>query len=493
MSNSGNIQVLRKAIEEGDINVIKSLKGKAINMDLGDGMTPLMFAAKQGNLEILKEILEKKPYLHLKNKEGDSAVHIAVFAGQIDAMKFLLDRGAKINAKDGDGDTLFLHFVRINDTINAMYLLERGADINESNSDSQDTPLIIAAYKNNQEFVERFLEKGANPNIQNKNGNTALLVAAQNGNEEIIKLLLEKGADINLQNFWQKKTPLMVATENANWHVVYLLLEHGADPNRQNMNGVTALMFAAGKGYGGITKLLLDHGADPNIRDERDANAFTYARNNKRIMKILTLGSIQKNSMTFSASDLPTECFDPLMIEYHDIHTVQGMTYFYIADHEGRVHSVKCLDKETLNHYMNDTENIFYKCKDHVPISALNIRRNTNIEMSGYHLLNFDIRIFISENDIIRILPGEKYILRPIGPIGRIVSKSIVDGGSVVSGVHCGPATGDEVYSIHKLVVTTTVEGGRRKGVRRGGKKTRKGVRRGQKKTLRRWHESGRV
>jgi ankyrin repeat protein len=46
----------------------------------------------------------------------------------------------------------------------------------------------------------KVLAAGANPNIQDKDGNSSLMIAAFNGNEQAVKMLLDAGANINLKN-----------------------------------------------------------------------------------------------------------------------------------------------------------------------------------------------------------------------------------------------------------------------------------------------------
>ena len=69
------------------------------------------------------------------------------------------------------------------------------------------------------------------------------------------------------------------------------------------------------------------------------------------------------------------------------------------------------------------------------------------------------MRIYVKDSEAQQLKIGQSYVLKPVEPIGRIASKSVVDGGNVVSAVHCGPADGSYLYSIHKV----TTSGGRRK------------------------------
>ena len=73
-------------------------------------------------------------------------------------------------------------------------------NVNSYRDEDKNNNLIIAVKRNNERFVQYFLDKKYNPNVQNKYGNTALHLAMKNNNKEIIKLLLSKGANINIKN-----------------------------------------------------------------------------------------------------------------------------------------------------------------------------------------------------------------------------------------------------------------------------------------------------
>merc|ERR1719383_215399 len=104
-------------------------------------------------------------------------------------------------------------------------------------------------------ITKLLLEKGADPNIQNSDGETALYLAARYSNKGMAKLLIEKGADINVQNSYGE-TPLM---------------------------GASLMTFGD---YEGVTKLLLEKNADPKIKDNLGKTALDKASSN-RIVELL--------------------------------------------------------------------------------------------------------------------------------------------------------------------------------------------------------------
>lgn len=73
-------------------------------------------------------------------------------------------------------------------------------NVNSYRDKDKNSNLNIAIKRNNEKFVQYFLNKKYNPNEQNKYGDTALHLSMKNKNIEIIKLLLDKGADITIKN-----------------------------------------------------------------------------------------------------------------------------------------------------------------------------------------------------------------------------------------------------------------------------------------------------
>ena len=96
--------------------------------------------------------------------------------------------------------------------------------------------------------VKMLLAKGADPNLQDKEGNTALILAARadriGNNEDATSMIASNGADVNLANR-RGETALIAWAETFRYgqdlHRLRTLLEKGADPNAQDRDGNTAL------------------------------------------------------------------------------------------------------------------------------------------------------------------------------------------------------------------------------------------------------------
>ena len=87
------------------------------------------------------------------------------------------------------------------------------------------TALLTAAFEGNFENVKNLIEKGADVNVEKKDGKTALLLASGNSNGlQIIQYLIQNGAKINAQTK-DCYSPLMWAAYNGNTKIVKELIK----------------------------------------------------------------------------------------------------------------------------------------------------------------------------------------------------------------------------------------------------------------------------
>jgi DNA repair exonuclease SbcCD ATPase subunit len=109
----------------------------------------LLDAARQGESEEIKLLLEEGAGVNVKNENGWTPLHWATRNGHADAARVLLDKGAHMNAKNNCGSTP-LHLASHLGRVEVAYvLLDRGADLNTKN-DSGKTPLDVADNENTE-------------------------------------------------------------------------------------------------------------------------------------------------------------------------------------------------------------------------------------------------------------------------------------------------------------------------------------------------------
>jgi ankyrin len=260
------------------------------------GMTPLLYAARDGHLEPARLLVAAGADLELGDGNAIRPLLMAALNGQIAVARLLIDRGANVNADDFWGRTPLWAAVEY-----------RNLDMNNNEQDSPtDNGVDRAPFL---PLIQLLIDKGANVNARTRElppprrwlyslndvswvdftGQTPFLRAALSGDTTTMKLLVSRGADPNLPTL-AGTTPLMAAA-GVNWVVaqtyteslqarydaVALCLELGADVNATNSMGLTALLGAANRGSNDIIELLVKRGARLDVKDKEGRSALRWA------------------------------------------------------------------------------------------------------------------------------------------------------------------------------------------------------------------------
>jgi hypothetical protein len=151
----------------------------------------LIDAAKSGNAEAVKALLDKGVDVNAADKDDTTALIYTSMHGHTETVKTLLDKGANVNAVNNDGWTALMRASRNDHTETVKALLDKGANVNVADKDGW-TALIYASNNGHTETVRALLDKGANVNAADKDGEVALMIASQNGHTQTVEALMEK-------------------------------------------------------------------------------------------------------------------------------------------------------------------------------------------------------------------------------------------------------------------------------------------------------------
>jgi ankyrin repeat protein len=164
--------------------------------------------------------------------------------GDIDWVKLSLLYGADVNTKGGIyKQTPLLLSVLDGNTQLAKYLLENNADINATSVTNRGV-MNYALYHKDDELLRLLIDKGANVQSINKDGENLLFEAVKRDKIEFAKELLKtKKLDINLANIYGT-TPLLLALHYNEPEMAKLLIENGASLASEDKNGNSVLSYA---------------------------------------------------------------------------------------------------------------------------------------------------------------------------------------------------------------------------------------------------------
>ncbi len=252
------------------------------------GLTPLLFAARQGSLESAKVLLDAGADINLAEPEnGLTPLLQAIYNDHYDLAAMLVDRKAEL--KSG---ALF------------MAVEMRNLDY-QGNRPRKTVEGKDAGKMDELTFIKYLLDHGADPNgpmmtkippraAQNAtispNGNTPFIRAARSADVETMKLLIAYKADPNKASD-NKTTPIIAAgagmgvrfqggeekPEPQFIEALKILVEHGADVNAKNDRGDTAAHGAAQRGADLIIKFLGEHGANFNVKNKQNRTPYEVA------------------------------------------------------------------------------------------------------------------------------------------------------------------------------------------------------------------------
>ena len=298
-------------------------------------LTTLMFAAREGDLESARLLVNAGANVNAIAGDGKDALGLAIFNGNYDFASFLIDSKSDVNHADTQGFTpLFWAVDRRN--------METAPNF----------PWMITA--DPLPLIKKLLDAGANPNALVNNtprarmraGSprivfaTALMRAAFSADLELVKMLLSYKGDPKIISsdgetmieaaaglgFIQGYSKGKTAAERL--EVVKLFVGLGADVNQADDYGITPLMVAGNMGDTAVIQYLVDAGADLGAYDLGKKNDGAFGASVEPLMPVdyaIGVGTFVPNNAVIIHEDAVALMFR-LMKEKGITHTTSECT-----------------------------------------------------------------------------------------------------------------------------------------------------------------------
>jgi ankyrin repeat protein len=289
-ARSGSVEAVKTLLDHGaDVNAKESYRGQ----------TALMWAATERHAAVVKLLLERgadwkvqslardnsMPKLSAASsvtpmaRGGLTALHFAAREGDIETSRVMLDAGVDINLVDADNTSALVASILNKHYSFAKFLLDRGADPNIADVRGR-AALYAALDLRNEDYSALPSRKGVDP-LPSLDLIQDLLEQGASPNAQLTKNLPGRsGMDSGDITLDQGATPLMRAARAGDHAAMRILLQHGADPKLTTKDGNTALLFAAGVGY----------------RDKNTRGSESDALEGLKVMTALGLDVNQENS-----------------------------------------------------------------------------------------------------------------------------------------------------------------------------------------------------
>lgn len=230
------------AVNSGSLQSVEILLAAGANVEMTDlkGFTALMHAAANGNVDILRRLLQHGACANRMLKTG--ALHQAAKFGHLQCLDILLEAGVSADVRDMDR---FLP-VELAVQTDQVPVVERLLHFMASREEAE--LVLNAASKHNAlNSLKGLLQCGCNPQATDHRGIPAILWAVSQNNVDVTKALILHNCDINLA-----------------LSKVYLYNTEFQDMCGPGEDSLTPLALAARRGFARLVKILLVAGADPS-------------------------------------------------------------------------------------------------------------------------------------------------------------------------------------------------------------------------------------
>ncbi|KAM0930759.1 hypothetical protein ACQ4PT_000687 [Festuca glaucescens] len=194
------------------------------------GYDALHIAAKQGDVEVVKELLQALPELSMTvDASNTTALNTAATQGHMEVVRLLLEVDGSLALIARSNGKTALHSAARNGHVEVVRaLLEAEPSIALRVDKKGQTALHMAAKGTSLDLFDALLAADATRlNLPDTKGNTALHIASRKARHQIIRRLLEL-PDTNLKAINRSgETPLDTAEKMGNGEVACALAEHG--------------------------------------------------------------------------------------------------------------------------------------------------------------------------------------------------------------------------------------------------------------------------
>ncbi|APR98546.1 ankyrin repeat domain-containing protein [Wolbachia endosymbiont of Folsomia candida] len=210
--NEGKAPLHHATFWEVDNEMIDILVKKGAKIDIQDykDNTPLHYAANVGYIDSVGLLTKRSDNVNLVNKDGDTALHIALNNKDERVPEAILENAKNIdvNIKNKKGESPLLLAAGVSTTNIVEKILAKGANIDKyclhnaaKNVYAEEILNDIDSYEDIQsKVVDQFISLGCEVNAKDEGGSTPLFYAVEHCNNEVAKQLVHKGADTSVRN-----------------------------------------------------------------------------------------------------------------------------------------------------------------------------------------------------------------------------------------------------------------------------------------------------
>ncbi len=240
----------------------------------------LITAAKNNNIKLLEELIVKQPGALSKLEEGLTfndwiICNCVEDRCSLEVIKFFIDQGARIDGRTHRQETPLMIAAQKNNPYYMRYLTKAGANPNLVDIEGKNA-LMHTIIKQSEKCIMPLLASTTNLFAKDKKGFDIILHCAVNGTELVAKFLMAKGIGLK-KTCSNKQTTLILAAMANNVDMISFLVQLGADVDAVDDQQRSALMYASNNACIESVELLLNLGANKTLVDINRQSAFDLA------------------------------------------------------------------------------------------------------------------------------------------------------------------------------------------------------------------------
>eukprot|EP00760_Papus_ankaliazontas_P010023 PhM_4_TR14179/c0_g1_i1/m.47486/K10380/ANK; ankyrin len=257
--------------------VVQEIKKTEIDVEDKDGLTAMQLAVQAGYTDLVKLLLAAGAAVQRSSAAHTTLMHEAVYLGNVGVTRAIIEAGGQVALVD-DEDRVPLHVAVARGNLEMVRLLvQHGSSLSQQEMTRGETPLHVAARLKFTSIAVHLLENGANPNTRDTRVATPLHYACEHGDDRLVAALLDAGAHPSATDS-VGCTPLHIACEARSLECVRLLVSSGSHVEARDGRGWRPLHSAASVGGTDIAKFLLTTGgAMPNACDKSERTPMFVA------------------------------------------------------------------------------------------------------------------------------------------------------------------------------------------------------------------------
>lgn len=225
------------------------------------GRTLLQIAIMENDSGVVDTLLELCPNLNVLDREGYSALGVALKEHKFKESSKLFNSQADVNIGAGLHGSLLHMALKGFDIESIKMLIRRGADVNKKDS-NRNTPIHILFSIFDQSpltsarIAQILINEGADPNLKNEFGVTPIHIATIGNQLEAIKWAISENIrnkeirkpyfDLNIRTTGEKLTCLHIAFSKGYYTIIQELIAAGANTLIKNANNEVPRKYQRG-------------------------------------------------------------------------------------------------------------------------------------------------------------------------------------------------------------------------------------------------------